>query len=212
MRCGVGYLVLAIVFALAAEACAQVLQLPSFSSFGVDTTVIVPDSGAARTGSVRRASSGTSSFGGIPRNRVLGTSAQAAGTHVRAQIHDPQAADDALLRQAQARRAGDFGNAPPAPRGGLARAAADPLAGSVVEMEQRRAEQAVAQQREAAALFEKGRRAQTAGKSSVAAVYYRMAAKQASGPLKKRIDAELSALPAGSARAVAPLPAELPSR
>ncbi len=203
MRLRVGYLGcfgLAIVLALASYARAQVLQLPSFHSFGVDTTVIVPDSGGARLGDVRRSSSGTNSFNGIPRNRALGLDRQAAGAHVMARIHDPQAADAALLQQAQGQRRGEF------VRKLLPRAAADPLVGSVAEMEQRRAQQSAqqagAQLHEAEALFERARQAQAAGKSSVAGVYYRMAARQASGPLKKRIEAELSALKPGATRAV----------
>jgi hypothetical protein len=197
---------LAIVLSTAERAGAQVLQLPSFNSFGVDTTVIVPDSGRARTGDVRRSSSGTNSFNGIPRNRALGLDRQAAGAHVMARIHDPQAADAALLKQAPGRRGADFGSS------AVPRAAADPLVGSVAEMEQRRAQQSAVPEREAESLFERGRQAQAAGKSSVAGVYYRMAARQASGPLRKRIEAELSALKGGATSAVAPDRAALPAR
>lgn len=175
MRPGVGCLMSAIVLGLAAEAGAQVIQLPSFSSFGVDTTVIVPDSGRARAGGAQRGSSASNSTRGIPGNRAAGVNRQAAGTHVTVQIHDPQAADARALQHA------------PTPR-----AAIDPPAVSMLEMAHRRVEKASAQQREAEAVFAKGRRAQATGKPSVASIYYRMAARQANGELRTRIETEWS--------------------
>ncbi len=180
---------------------AQTIQLPSFTSFSVDTTVLVPDSGRAPTAGSKRASSGRSTFGGFPRQRAAGSNRQAAGMHVLAKIHDPSEADKALLQQAKARGATALDNTA-ASAAGLARAAVNPgLTGdpglrSVAEIERQRATQSADQQREAFALYEKGREAQAAGKAGVAAVYFRSASSRATGTLKQEIDADLKALKA----------------
>ena len=186
MRSCVGYSVL-LLLASAALGHAQTVQLPSFSSFGVDTTVVVPDRGAASLGGNSRVATGGTDVNGIPRQRAIGLSRQTGGQQVMAQIHDPREADAALLNQAAgARAAGKDRVVPSVPRAGV-----DPALHSVAELERRRAETRLSAQREAHAAFEKGRQAQAAGKPSVAAVYYRTAAKQADPALRKAIDAEL---------------------
>jgi hypothetical protein len=189
-----------IMCAAAADGFAQTIQLPSFSTFSVDTTVLVPDSGAGWAAGSKRGSSGTSSFGGVGRQRAAGSNRQAAGMHVLAKIHDPAEADQALSQKAQARTAPVRGAGavdPSAPATtDLARAATDLGLKSVTEIERQRAARSSAQQREALAFYEKGRRAAEAGKSRVAAMFFRTASKQATGAVKQEIDADLKALEA----------------
>jgi hypothetical protein len=179
---------LLLVFALAMAARAQTVQLPSFSNFSVDTTVVVPDRGSASLGGNSRMATGSTDVNGIPRQRAIGLGQQTGRQQVMAQIHDPREADAALLGQAGGARGATNDRRPStalAPRG------ADPALSSVVDLERRRAELRSAAQREAYAAFEKGRQAQAAGKPSVAAVYFRTAAKQADPALRKAIDAQL---------------------
>ena len=206
MRSCVGYSVLLLLVS-AVSARAQTVQLPSFSSFGVDTTVVVPDRGAASLGGNTRIATGANDVNGIPRQRAIGLNRQTGGQQVMAQIHDPREADAALLNQAGGARAAGKDRAVPL-AASVPRAGANPALSSVVELERRRAESRSAAEREAHAAFEKGRQAQAAGKNSVAAVYYRTAAKQADPKLRKTIDAELRRMsaqpsPSGKGRAAA---------
>jgi hypothetical protein len=189
MRSCVGYSVL-LLMASASAVNAQTVQLPSFSSFGVDTTVVVPDRGAASLGRNSRMATGGTDVNGIPRQRAIGLNRQTGGQQVMAQIHDPREADAALLNQAGGPRAAGKDRAVPSAVS-VPRAGVDEALGSVVELERRRAESRFAAQRVAYAAFEKGRQAQAAGKNAVAAVYYRTAAKQADATLRKTIETEL---------------------
>jgi hypothetical protein len=189
-RVGAGVLVLGI----CGDARAQTIQLPSFSRVGVSTTVVVPDSGGAYVKRDRRAAAGLNRFNGLPRNRGWSIRRGAGSLGVTAQIHDPQAAD-AVLGGSIAGTARGKNLAQPLVIG-AGQAAGGAPAGSVAELKQRRAQQALAANREALAMFEKGRRAQAAGKASVAAIYFRSAARQATGALHSRIEAELTALAA----------------
>jgi hypothetical protein len=181
---------------------AQVVQLPTFSMFSVDTTVSVPDSGGAHLGGTRRGSHAMSTFGGIPRNRGWGVSRQAAGAGVTVQIHDPQEAEAALAGSSVRRH-----DAVPGPRRPLriaaGEAASDAPLASVAELQERRAALAAAGQQEALALAERGRTAHRAGKNALAALYFRTAARKASGSLRQAIEAELRAIEATAAKAPA---------
>ncbi|HEV3136493.1 MAG TPA: hypothetical protein VGZ26_01290 [Pirellulales bacterium] len=188
----------------AASGSAQTIQLPSFTSFSVDTTVLVPDSGRAATAGTKRASSASSNFGGFPKQRAAGVNRQAAGMSVLAKIHDPFEVDTAFLQQAAARHAtanddGAAARTAPAPPSGGARLAGDPGLRSVAEIERQRTNKSVAQQHEAFALYEKGRQAQAVGKAGVAIVFFRSASHRATGTLKQEIDADLKALNASAA-------------
>jgi hypothetical protein len=196
MRLGIFFAAIALI--PVTNVAGQTIQLPSFTSFSVDTTVLVPDSGRAATAGSKRAGSGRSSFGGFPKQRAAGSQRQAAGMHILAKIHDPDEADKALLQQATARGSTAL-DQPAAPTAGLARAAVDPGLKSIAEIKRQRATQLANQQREAFALYEKGRQAQVAGKAGVAAVFFRSASSRASGTLKQEIDADLKALKAPAA-------------
>ena len=79
-----------------------VVQLPTFSHFGVSTTVEVPDSGGGLAGGVDRAASGGNQIGGPLSpftNSGIGSQVGRSCTHLLATIHDFEAMDEALLAQ-----------------------------------------------------------------------------------------------------------------
>jgi hypothetical protein len=80
---------------------AQVIQLPSFHQFSVDTTVVVPDSGRASIAGNRSGRAGRSNFNGLPPNRAAGVDRGAGGASVHAQIHDPAARERELALRAK---------------------------------------------------------------------------------------------------------------
>lgn len=114
------FLLIALVFALVASgAQAQVVQLPTFQSFSISTTVSVPDSGAGYLGGVSRGAWGSSSrgvpgFSSIPglnrlsTNRGFGSSVSSSHAYATATIIDHAEMDRMLLDEAAARR-GEFG-------------------------------------------------------------------------------------------------------
>jgi hypothetical protein len=178
------------------------IQLPNFSVFGVNTSVLVPDSGPSPLAAQRQARYSRSMYRGFNPQRALGAQRGAAAAAVTAKIHDPQAADEAILRAARARRTNwvrgstsplDRRQAPPAGRG----------LQSVADIERQRAGQSAADNRQALSLAEKARQATADGKSGVAVIYYGMAAKKATGQLKADIEREARELPAHGAKPVA---------
>jgi hypothetical protein len=185
-----------LVLATAVTAPAQTVQLPSFSTFSVDTTVLVPDRGAVSLGGNSRAATSSNSLNGVPRQRGVGINRQAAGQQVTATIHDQREADAALL--------GEKGALRDKPGETDRIRAAESVPASVQQLERRRLAAESANQGAALVNYEKGRQAQAAGKSSVAAVYYRLAAKQADSALRQKIDMQLRAIaaaPTGGKRA-----------
>jgi hypothetical protein len=190
----------ALAVAAAAPAQAQTIQLPSFHSFSVDTTVVVPDSGSAHLGGTKRARAARDRFGpGVPQ-RTVGVERQASGAAALAKIHDPREREAALRREAQARGVKKEAVAPPVDR---RTAALDPPVSSIAEIKARREEEAAQRQREARTLVAKGRVAESGGKPTVARIYYRQAARLARGALKRQISADLERLPLGTFRAAA---------
>ena len=90
----------------------QAVQLPSFNSFSVGTTVLAPDQGTASAGGVRRTGSSWRGYGPLPGGVARDGTAQSAGVQFGAQIHDFVAMDEKLLagsgRQANAPVQGDL--------------------------------------------------------------------------------------------------------
>ena len=178
------------------------IQLPNFSVFGVNTTVLVPDSGPSPLAAQRQARYSRSMYRGFNPLRAFGAQRRAAVAAATAKIHDPQAADEAILRAARARRTNwvrgstsrlDRRQGPPAGRG----------LQSVADIERRRAGQSAADNRQALSLAEKARQANAGGKSGVAIIYYGMAAKKATGQLKADIEHEVRELKAQPPRRAA---------
>jgi hypothetical protein len=172
------------------------LQLPSFSQFGVDTTVIVPDGGAAAFAGDRAAATGRGRFGG---NRAIGMASRSSQSGVTARVHDPRQAEAALRAAAARGASGDTGTA--AERAFVGRRVDDGSPLSAAELAQRRSAQGAATDQKARALFEKGRLAQAAGKHALAATYYRTSAGQASESLRGEINAQWRTLFASRAEA-----------
>lgn len=173
----------------------QVIQLPSFHSFSVDTTVVVPDAGRAAIAGNRQGRTSASRVGPRSANRSVGVHRQAAGARALATIHDPLEADAALRRQAQApsRVPVEASSRSTAPWAGRA-AATDRAVQSVTSIERERASRAAAVERETLALVEKARAAAAGGKPGVATIYYQRATAQATGRLEQTISAELGKL------------------
>jgi hypothetical protein len=195
----------------AAPAAAQqaaTIQLPSYSSFGVSTTVSVPDRGSMSLGGVGRSSTGSTAFGpGFgPRSRAFGRQTSASSVTVHTTIHDFDAMDKQLLGQAKQSYAssksarvaevagsssagsGSAGSAPP---------------GSVAEARRQRAADVAAEQKRALDYMAQAERAAARGQVQVAKVLYQMAERRASGELKADVRQKLAALkPAPSAEKV----------
>ena len=195
----------------AGSARAQIVQLPTFEMFSLSTTVSVPDRGSAYLGGVNRASSGSTRHG-LPGggrlfgNRGIGSSRGSSGVHVRATIIDHQELDRAVLAQAAARRnRADRVSRVDRRAGYLARNVArndlrpssDPPPRSLPSVEQiRRRNELARAEREAEVVFffEKGQKAEAAGKRNVAKIFYQMAARRAHGALKSRLMARLQVI------------------
>ncbi len=200
------------------------VQLPTFNFFTVATTVEVPDSGGEMLGGNGRVLSGRIETGipGLGfrpfDNVATGGVCGAGGASVHAEIQDLDAMDRALLGGGDG-NVGDNASADaatiqklPMMLRPLARNARDsssaregsPLiadaAGSASVADMRReqaATDAVAEkqtQDEAQRLFDQAGELQATGKPSVAKVYYRMAARRATGDLKERAIAALREL------------------
>jgi hypothetical protein len=178
-----------------------VVQLPSYSVFGVSTTVSVPDRGSISLGGVGRSSSGYTAFGPAlgPGNRAFGRNTSASSATLHATIHDFDALDRATLDRAARRHrltnsAGSLGMSAHS-RLAASRSTADTMPeGSVADAERRRRSEVAAKQREARDELAHARRAAEQGKTSVAKIFYHNAARRASGPLKETIEREAAEL------------------
>lgn len=96
------------------------VQLPTFESFSVSTSVLVPDRGALVLGGVNRSAYGSvergvPGLGNLPyagrlfQNRAWGRESSSSTAAVSAWIHDLSAMDEELLAEAAERRAGATG-------------------------------------------------------------------------------------------------------
>ncbi len=172
-----------------------VVQLPTFSHFGVSTTVEVPDSGGGLVGGVDRSASGGSQVGGplSPwRSSAIGSQQGASSTHLVATIHDFEAMDEALLAEGRG-----FGRGPgiALPREyPLVSAGKDAPAMPRAEIRAQRQQRELAQRADWEELLAQGARAAEAGKPGAARVYYKMVLRRATGELQKEAAARLALL------------------
>lgn len=179
-----------------------VVQLPSVSTFGVNTSVSVPDRGSVSLGGVGRSSRGSNSFGPgfLPGNRSFGSSLTTSNTSVHATIHDFDALDRETLAKAQA---GQFARRHVNPndrarrlalhRGSLLsrESSAERVPEhSVADARRRQVIEADAERAEALANVKRARASLTAGKANVAAIFYKVAAGHATGELRRQIENE----------------------
>ena len=198
------------------------VQLPTFSFFSVGTTVSVPDRGSVTMGGVNRASSGRNEFGTplLPfrpfKNTAIGTERSASSVRATAYIHDFDAMEEALLGQPSAygssaawgpavrpsrSQIAAFGNTlqPRNASGGTSWQVAGTSGAalpqlSVADATAERAAQQAARGDKAAGYFARGQQAEADGKANVAKIYYQMAARRATGPLKGQVAARLEAI------------------
>lgn len=183
-----------------------VVQLPSYSLFGVATTVSVPDRGTMSLGGVGRSSSGSAAFGPAlgPGNRAFGRSTSATSATVHATIHDFDALDRATLARASHRPRGASSGDPRRRSMYMRFSAPQSTAsigpqGSVVDARRLRQADVANKDREARGELAHARWAAEQGKPAVAKVYYRIAARRASGALKETIEREAARLAAAPA-------------
>lgn len=175
-----------------------VVQLPSYSTFGVNTSVSVPDRGSVSLGGIGRSSIGSTAFGpsaGL-RNRGFGRNLSGSVTSVRATIHDFDALDRATLERATDPRMAprSLVAADQARRLTAARqSSAGQVPGSVAEARRQRAAEEVAGETEVAQDLKHARDAAAAGKTRVAAMFYKAAARHATGARKLQVEREAAA-------------------
>jgi len=185
---------------------ATTVQLPTFSVFTVQTTVSVPDRGAAYLGGISRGREGATARGAGPLAlRGLGSERGTSGASVHATITDHRALDAAVLAAAAAKRT--------APDKSLAKAAelvrhveAAPVT-SVAAIRAEKAADAAEVAHDAAEYFAKAEQAAQQGKAGVARIYYQMALRRDPAALKTVVAARLAALAAtrpGTAGAASP--------
>jgi hypothetical protein len=182
-------------FAAATAATGSVVQLPTFSNFGVSTTVEVPDSGGGFVGGVGRSASGATQVGGplSPwRNSGIGSQCGASNMHLVATIHDFEAMDQALL--AQARGLGRSPTFTQARENPLASGGKDSAPVPLAEIRAQRQQQDAAQRAEWEELLARGDRAADAGKPGAARVYYKMVLRRATSDLQQEAAARLAML------------------
>lgn len=198
---------------------ATAVQLPTFSFFSAGTTVSVPDRGSVYLGGVKRAATGRNEFG-VPllpfrpfRNTAIGREVSASNLHVTATIHDFEAMDEFLLSQPTGFSQSLWARPPRDVAAALGKTLQprDPTYGAawnpsivadsagrpainVAEARARRLRQQDVRAGEAVSFFQRGRKAEAAGKAGVAKIYYQMAARRASGQLKEQVAARLEAL------------------
>ncbi len=194
-------------------ACAQpnmvTIQLPTFSSFSVSTTVLVPDRGGAAMGGIHRASSGGNQFGPAPlpaglRNQGIGWEHQASGVQVRVHFHDFAAMEQAMQPSTEPPRGQSATTAHSTRTPTTAPLATEPAEGnhatdlaatrSVADWRQRHAAAASAQQQEVMRLADRAAQAAQNGNLAAAKVYLQMALRRADDERRPLILAELKSL------------------
>ncbi len=170
------------------------VQLPSFSSFGVSTTVSVPDRGPTRVGGVRRSSSGYTAYGPSlgPRSRSYGRQTSASNVDLRVQVHHLDSMDKQLLGQAESGKPASRKPPRSAPSG--ASSAEQAPQGSLADARRQRAAEVEAEEQQALDYIRQAKRASERGKPKVAKVIYEMAERRASADLKVQIRHEIAAL------------------
>jgi hypothetical protein len=100
-----GIICLLAVPASSARAQRVTVQQPTFETFGVGTSVSVPDRGRASLGGVRRSAAARSSRGPIRAGTNIGLSNQATSTGVSVYVQDLAEMDQQVLAQAERSRA-----------------------------------------------------------------------------------------------------------
>lgn len=177
------------------EPYATTVQLPTFNTFSVMTTVSVPDRGGAYLGGIGRAYSGRNEHGvpivgklpfvgPVTGGRSIGSSVSGSGVSVHATIIDHEELDKAVLAEAARRR----GTEPPRvpPRQSAASDVAHKPFESVAAIKARQAAEDAAREEQADAFLQKAESAETAGKLASARSYYLLAARHSQGERQQK--------------------------
>lgn len=166
---------------------AQVVQLPSFHTFTVRTSVLVPDSGNAYLGGVNRSSHWMNSrgpgWGPLGRNVAPGSSVDASRATITATIIDNSELDRLVLEEARAIRAekGIVLADESTPRIAVPR---DKPLTSVAAIKRELAAEDAALEAEAERDFQRAQAYERVGERALAKNYYRVAARKSTGAVK----------------------------
>ncbi|QGJ72062.1 Hypothetical protein PBC10988_37770 [Planctomycetales bacterium 10988] len=172
------------------------LQLPTYRFFTVQTNVVVPDSGGAYLGGIRRSSNGSTAFHPSmlgPGVRGRGQNRQAGGMQVEATIIDHQELDRQLLAETNDREMPE--KEARSLKMQATRSSSESLT-SVSAIEAKIAAEAKEKQQKAWQDYQRGLAALDQGKPKVAKIYWQMALRRAEGTLKNQIQRELASLAA----------------
>lgn len=190
------------------EPYATTVQLPTFNTFSVMTTVSVPDRGGAYLGGIGRAYSGRNEngvpiigklpfVGPITGGRAIGSSTTSSGVSVHATIIDHEELDRAVLAEAASRRGtGSHGVESPrvSPRQSAASDVAHQPFESVAAIKARQAAEDTLKEEQATAYFQKAESAEMAGKLASARSYYLLAARHSQGERQQKAQSNASRL------------------
>ncbi len=177
------------------QAAAQVVQLPTFHFFSVDTTVLVPDRGSTYLGGVNYSSAGSTQrgipgLGGRPfTNSAIGRSTGGGGMWVSAYIHDFDALEAQLLGQDKL-----SDNFIPGRGANVAINRTPSFAQSVAAIRTQANNEENAQQLEAQAYLKRAQEKLNEGQPGLAKIYFQMAERRSTGSIKDQALAGLKAI------------------
>jgi hypothetical protein len=176
------------------------VQEPSLETFGVGTTVSVPDRGRTSLGGVRRSAAGRAMYGPVRTGHSLGFSDQGTGLSIQARVHDLAELDRAALESADnVRQSRENVRLSPAAEHAYEalrarRAVQDSaireqgVAGTKKPAERAAATATKAEGPPAEKLLERARQAEADGKSQLALTYLRAARDKGAAPAQREIE------------------------
>lgn len=191
MRLGIGALLLAM--SSTSAWAQQVVQQPVVGTSSVNTTVSVPDRGRVYLGGSSSAQSGRSQYGPFRSGPSSGYTRSATSMSATVYIHDLHAMDEELLNSAPSNTSSSTSDV---------RGAASSIAARVAARES--AKQVEVEPVDKAAQFEQlAKKAEEAGKLSVAKMHWQMAARHGSRAAQTRLTELAKPTPASTSRTVA---------
>lgn len=189
---GIGLVIL-----VAHSAYSQTVQLPSWRSFSIHTSVLAPDRGSAHLGGVSRSYYGRTARGPW-RQRAAGGGVSGGSASAHVTVIDHEVMDRAMLEEARRRRAARGDLAPAGATNGSRRPqpSGEQAGGllSVAEHRQQHAAREQQRQDEARRLAALGHQAAEDGHQGAARIYLQMALRRADGELRQQITARLAQL------------------
>ena len=178
-----------------------VIQEPSLESFGVGTTVSVPDRGRTSLGGVGRSAASRSMYGPVRHGTSMGLSTQGSGLAVGVRVHDLAEMDrEALATADRARRTRDDFRLPASADYAYetlrnrpqARVFPGEASGAIVTnpptRDGRQEIQKESRGPSSEKLLERARQAETAGKRELALAFLRVARDQGAAAAQQELD------------------------